>query len=699
MRDWLSHRVAAAPDATALVRAEDGEAWTYADLDRLVEETAGRLAAHGVDAGTHLGVHLSPRVGYVGLVHAAMRLGATLVPVGHRLTPREIGVRLDRADVDVLVCGADTERTAIEGAAGSGIPILSVDEPTDSDDSHGSDAPTDIEDSDVAALHDSDPEPIPDSTWNLEERLCVLFTSGTSGRPKAVEITAGNVLFSAVASAFRLGVHPDDRWLVTLPLHHAGGLSPVYRSVLAGTAIVLREDFEPGEAADDVDRYDVTGVSLVPTMLTRMLDRRGTLSDSLRTVLLGGAPASERLIERCENYSVPVYPTYGMTETASQIATATPAEAFKDPDTVGRPIFLTDLTVVDDAGDPVDRGETGELVVSGPTVSPGYYGDPEATAAATDDHGLHTGDVGRIDENGRVHVVNRLDDRIVTGGENVDPGEVADVLADHDAVHEAAVLGLPDETWGERVGALIVPAEQTDASEESSADDGDEGADGDGDNDESVAAEVADAEAADPGADANGSTVDATDVGNETAETNGAIDDEVADVAQPDAAEADAAEADAIPEAAESNVTREAAAETDGERDPPIDERALLEYARERLSGFKMPRTVAYVEELPRTVSGTVDREAARDRLIEEGVEPSVPSVEFDRAGFEPADPEPADREESGAADREGSESNDGEERGDGSEAAIEDGTENGTNGIGTGAGVDEPTDGTDDDR
>ncbi|SEH47010.1 O-succinylbenzoic acid--CoA ligase [Halopenitus malekzadehii] len=674
MRDWLSHRVVAAPNATALVRAADGEAWTYADLGRLVEETAGRLAAHGVTPGTHLGVHLSPRVGYVGLVHAAMRLGATLVPIGHELTPREIGVRLDRADVDVLVCGAETERTAIEGASGSGIPILSVDTPggtgnsgdsgdsvaEDSEDSgdavnSGGSVSSDESSGSVTALHDPDPESVPTPSWEPADRLCVLFTSGTSGRPKAVELTAGNVLFSAIASGFRLGVHPDDRWLVTLPLHHAGGLSPIYRSVLSGTTIVLREDFDPGEAADDIDRYDVTGVSLVPTMLTRMLERRGTLSDSLRTVLLGGAPASEGLIERCENYSIPVYPTYGMTETASQIATATPEEAFANPGTVGRPVFWTDLTVVDDEGEPVDRGETGELVVAGPTVSPGYYGDPDATADAVDEHGLHTGDVGRIDEDGNVHVINRLDDRIVTGGENVDPGDVAGVLADHDAVRAATVLGLPDETWGERVGALLVPADVEDAAtdddhagDETNPVPGSAGtepggvADGAADRDRTNDADGADedsrVENADTDADAERPTdpvesADDAGMAGERAAGSGGDDPEIDGNAPTDDSD--------VP--AETDTP----AETGSERAPPIDERALLKYARERLSGFKMPRTIAYVEEVPRTVSGTVDREAARERLIEEGVDPEIPSGEFDRAGFEPADPEPVDETDS----------------------------------------------------
>ncbi|MFA9516090.1 AMP-binding protein [Halopenitus sp. H-Gu1] len=563
MRDWLSHRVAATPNATALVRAADGESWSYADLDRLVGETAGRLAALDVDRTTRLGIHLSPCVGYVGLVHAAMRLGATLVPIGHDLTPREIAARTERADPDVVVCGSETEVTAFEALGNSSVRVLSVDEP-DHDD--------------VIAIHDADPKPVEEPTWTLEEPLCLLFTSGTSGQPKPVEITAENVFFSAIASAFRLGVRPDDCWLVTLPLHHAGGLSPVFRTVLYGTTLVLREEFAPGEAADDIDQYDVTGVSLVPTMLTRMLDSRGTLSDSLRTVLLGGAPASDQLLKRCENYSIPVYPTYGMTETASQIATATPEEAFDHLGTVGRPLLWNDLSVVDDTGNPVEPGDVGEIVVSGPTVTPRYYDQPESTAEAFGPLGFHTGDAGRIDTDGYVYVLNRLDDRIITGGENVEPGEVADVLHSHPAVLDVAVAGVPDEMWGERVGALIVPDDDRNAPN------------GDG-------------QEVDGSADGNGSSSDGDVVDSESEKTD-----------------------------------------TDSESDDrsPIDEHDLLEHARSQLSAFKMPRAIAYQDELPRTVSGTVDREAARATLIEEGTSIEVPEFDFDEAGFEPADPEPA---------------------------------------------------------
>jgi O-succinylbenzoic acid--CoA ligase len=627
MRDWLSHRVVSSPDDTALVRAEDGEAWSYTDLDRLVAETAGRLVAHGLGEGDRIGVLTPPYVGTVGLVHATMRIGATFVPLGQELTPREIAARIDRTDLDAVVCAEPTEPTATDAAAEiEGVPVYSVDDPTSAA---------------VTGIHDVDPASLDPPEWSFGDPLCVLFTSGTTGEPKPVPLTAGNVYSSAVASAFRLGVEADDRWLVSLSLHHMGGLAPVYRSVLYGTTLVLREGFDAGGTADDIDAYDVTGVSLVPTMLKRMLDRRGTLSDSLRVVLLGGAPAPAELLERCRDYSVPVYPTYGMTEAASQITTATPRQTRGRIGTVGRPLFGTDVTVVGDDGDPIEPGETGEIVVSGPTITPGYLSEDDgdapdvvddgdaSTSDADDDgdasptdaidlngigfddldrsdfgpYGLHTGDVGRFDEDGYLHVLNRVDDRIISGGENVEPGEVGDVLREYDEVDDVAVVGLDDEVWGERVAALVSVGDRFPSTATGSFE---------GDASEQAATEQAGSEQG-------------------TAEQ---------DVSSNETVEGEPAE--------QSTGSATPAVEAGGIGPAPIDEAAFVDFARERLARFKIPKTIAYVDELPRTVSGTVDREATRALLRERGADPRRNAdADLETAGFEPADPaEPAESAE-----------------------------------------------------
>ena len=534
MRDWLSHRAAATPDRQALVRARDGETWTYAELDRDVDGLAGRLAALGLKPGDHLGVVLPPRVTYVQLVHATMRLGLVLVPLGHDLTEPELADRAMRADLTALVCGENTLERAVAAVDGTDVPVVGVDLPKEDGPVEGASDERSLDGGArerITALSTVEPGEVIVAPWERVDPLLLLFTSGTTGTPKPVDVRMGNVLASAVASAFRLGNCPGDRWLVTLSLHHTGGIAPLYRATLYGTTIVLREGFEPGPTADDIDRYDVTGVSLVPTMLERMLEVRGTLSDSLRVVLLGGAPATAELIERCHGFSIPVYPTYGMTETVSQVATAPPDEAFGDRGTVGRPLLWTDVEIVDDDGEPVAPGERGEIVVSGPTVVPGYYGMSEQTEDSFGDRGFYTGDVGYVDDDGKLYVTNRLDDRIVTGGENVDPSEVADVLREHPDVANAAVVGVPDDTWGEIVGAVIVPVDPPEGA--ATDDDADTGAD---------------------------------------------------------------------------ETDREATRE-------PVGRGELTAFCENRLADFKRPRVIAFGDSLPRTVSGTVDRDEIRERL------------------------------------------------------------------------------------
>jgi len=444
MNDWLTHRAASTPDDLALIDTDSDTRWSYSGLDAAVDETAGRLAALGIEPGDHVGMLMSTQLLSVCLLHAAQRLGLRLVPLNDRLTPSELAGQIDHSDLSMLVCGADTEQLAVESSEAT--PVASVDEPQWED---------------VQSFRAVEPEPVEPVDWAFDDPQLMVFTSGSTGEPKAVVLTMGTLLASAAASAFRLGVDPDDRWLLTLALYHVGGIAPVLRSTLYGTAVVLRSGFDPGGVADDIERYDVTVVSLVPTMLSEMLERRGTLSDSLRAVLLGGAPAPDSLIERCRNYSIPVFPTYGMTETASQIATARPQQAFKRSGTVGRPLMWTDLSIVDDAGEPVAPEERGEIVVAGPMVTAGYYGDVDANVDAFCEHGLRTGDIGYTTEEGYLYVLNRIDDRIITGGENVDPGEVVEVLRSHPDIDEAAVVGVDDETWGERVSTLVVPKTET----------------------------------------------------------------------------------------------------------------------------------------------------------------------------------------------------------------------------------------------
>ena len=272
----------------------------------------------------------------------------------------------------------------------------------------------------------------------------VIHTSGTTASPKPVELTYGNWLANALGSALALGLDPHERWLCTLPLSHVGGLSILIRSAIYGTTVVLHERFDADAVATAISEKSVTLISLVPTTLERLLDAGLEAPPSLRVALVGGGPLTPALATRAREAGIPVAQTYGMTEACSQVATSTPGE----PETAGRPLLGTTVEIAPD----------GEILVAGPTVAPG---------AKAQDGWLHTGDLGALDDRGRLTVTGRKADTIVTGGENVAPAEVEAVLLAHPAVADAGVYGTPDGEWGEMlVAAVVLRAPQAAGEEE-----------------------------------------------------------------------------------------------------------------------------------------------------------------------------------------------------------------------------------------
>jgi O-succinylbenzoic acid--CoA ligase len=258
-----------------------------------------------------------------------------------------------------------------------------------------------------------------------DEPFALIYTSGTTGKPKPVELTYGNFHASAVASAANLGVEPDDRWLCCMPLFHVGGLSILTRSAINKTEAVIHDGFDVDRVKRALAEENITLISLVPTQLSRLLGA-GAKAPHLRAALIGGGPIPTDLLQRAP---FPVIPTYGMTETCSQVWTGKPlpgAEIANSPD--------------------------GELLVRGPMVAP---------KAVAEDGWLHTGDHGHIDEQGNLTVEGRIADTIVTGGENVAVAEVEEALLAHPAIADAAVVGRPDAEWGQAVHAFVVVAGDT----------------------------------------------------------------------------------------------------------------------------------------------------------------------------------------------------------------------------------------------
>ena len=441
--DWLSARVRATPHKAFL--HIEAETVSFADVDRLVRATIAVIRAHSkVSAGDHVALFMTNGLASVVSLLALMRLGAVIVPLNTRLTADELKWQFTNSDCRLLICERDGEARA-RAVTDAVLVFPGVSNLTATDEA---DAPARID---------------------LDRDFAIIHTSGTSGRPKAAVLTYNNIFQSALSSAFRLGVLPDDRWLCILPLYHVGGLSIILRSLIYGTAVELMpaKHFDAAAVNRLLAERPISLISLAPTMLTRLLDAKTQpWNPRLRLVLLGGEATAVALVSRCIEAGIPIAPSYGLSEAASQVATATPDLLQTKPASVGKPLLFTELRVLDEHGDDAAPGKPGEIIIRGPQLMRGYYNDPAATKNALRSGWLHTGDIGYLDDDGDLVVLQRREDLIVSGGENIYPAEVETALQEHPAVEEVIVIGLQDAKWGQRVAAAIQMGEGRGASED-----------------------------------------------------------------------------------------------------------------------------------------------------------------------------------------------------------------------------------------
>lgn len=439
MQDWLAQRAARSPERVALIFEHN--VWTFRELDERVSRVAQQLAVNGVLGNDRVAVLMRNSDVYVALVHAISRLGAVLVPINTRLTPSELGWQLNHVRVSTLIY--DPYNVEIASQTARSAPALRL--------YSAQNLAFDVSQS---GRHKAPPlrEQPPIST--LHSPHTILFTSGTTGKPKAAVLTYANHWWNAIGSALNLGLHEDDVWLACMPLFHIGGLAILLRSVVYGIPVVLHAAFDAGAVNRALDEQRVTIVSLVSTMLQRVLDARGERSfpASLRCVLLGGGPAPKDLLERCAARNVPVVQTYGLTEAASQVATLAPRDAMRKPGSAGKPLMGVEVKI---EGKDTDKS-VGEILIRGETVMHEYAEQPEATAHAFRDGWFHTGDLGYMDDEGFLYVVARREDLIISGGENIYPAEVEAVLRAHPEVQDAAVVGVDDAGWMQVPIAFVV---------------------------------------------------------------------------------------------------------------------------------------------------------------------------------------------------------------------------------------------------
>jgi O-succinylbenzoic acid--CoA ligase len=439
--DWLATRARLSPDRTALI--EGDRDWSYSELNRYTAGLASRLVEVDLKPRDRLGLFMPTRVRAIALFFAIQRIGAIPVLLNNRLTPTEIRKQLEGGACKALV----SLRTRLDGDS----DIIGIFEREILIEDYSSKPAVEYGNRTNAERYLS-------RKVDPNETCAIVFTSGSGGKPLGVMLTYSNCLWSALGSTLRLGRYPDDRWLACLPLFHIGGLSILIRSCLDGATTILQEKFDPTALIEAVRDRGASLIPVVPTMLHRLIsESAGVLGGSaLRVILVGGGKISDPLLQRALAEGLPIALTYGLTEAASQVATATPEETRKKPGSAGKPLFFNEVSIRSDSRASLPAGEIGEIVVHGPTVMEGYSGGLQFGDRQLNSRELFTGDLGYLDADGDLWVVGRREGLINTGGEKVHVSEIEAAILSHPGVREVSVVGIEDPEWGQQVAAALV---------------------------------------------------------------------------------------------------------------------------------------------------------------------------------------------------------------------------------------------------
>ncbi|HEU0060301.1 MAG TPA: long-chain fatty acid--CoA ligase [Hyphomicrobiaceae bacterium] len=433
--DFAAKRAELSPDALAFHQFETEVKVSFAEFNRRAEQGASVLQNSGLDTGDRLAVLCHNTSVFFELLFACGKIGAILVPLNWRQTPTELTPILIDCGARMLLHDASTAPLAHALAASTGVRLTSF---ADFDDLLGKVRPV----------------PRRDTAWPTDRIWYLLYTSGTTGRPKAVIQTVGMALANALNVQQATQLTSADRTLNFLPLFHTAGINlhtlPLF--IAGGSSTVLAK-FEVEPLLDLVAADRISIFFGVPAVYQALSLNPGFAAADLSRVRhwgCGGAPLPASLIHLYLAKGVRVCNGMGMTETGPTVFLMNPERAAEKIGSVGKPQLLSEVRLIDASGRDVEDGERGEILFRGPNITPGYYNDPEATAAAiTPDGWLRSGDIARRDSEGYYYIVDRIKDMFISGGENVYPAEVEGVLCNHPAVLEAAVIGVADARWGE----------------------------------------------------------------------------------------------------------------------------------------------------------------------------------------------------------------------------------------------------------
>ena len=455
----LTGRARLTPEREALLEVETGRRFTYAELNDRANRCVNWLMALGVGEGDRVSILAHNSVVYLDLFYGCAKIGAIFTPLNWRLAAPELAYILNDCTPSVLFVGPEFASLWAEIAPAAAIPHLIPLADYEST-LHKASATDPIPHSAFRIPHSA--PPIPHSALRIphsELPHCILYTSGTTGKPKGAIIPQRQVLWNCINTVISWGLTEHDVSPVFTPMFHAGGLFAFLTPIFyVGGRIVLAKEFDVEESLRVILEEKCTVILGVPTLFQMWQKSPGYASADfchVRFFISGGAPCPPQLINQWrEEKGVVFRQGYGLTEVGPNCFSMTDAESAPKTGSVGKPIFHSEMKLVDEVGQPVAVGETGELCIKGPHVCSGYWRNEEATAVSLVNGWFHTGDMARMDEDGFYTIVGRFKDMLISGGENVYAAEVEAVFREHPAVAEAALIGKPDAQWGE-VGVMI----------------------------------------------------------------------------------------------------------------------------------------------------------------------------------------------------------------------------------------------------